>query len=328
MKNTSFSVIVPVFNVKDYVDKALDSIFAQDYDNFEVIIVDDASTDGSTEKIEGYIARINDKRIKFIKCETNRGLSTVREEGLKFAENEWILFLDSDDWYNEGLFKKLNEVVQNNPDINIIEFAFDCIYENMRRERAAWLDRGVSGIHKSAEENIILAASVWSKCFKRSFLKELNLPPIPRSILDDAPFTVCALLAAEYFYWLNFVGYNYRIRSGSLSRNLSLYPRLICTVSFLKNELKRLNIYNETQFKAIVTCMLGWGLGVYGYSLEYKNFYNECRKIFRSFDLKKDIKTPVAYNYKLYKRVRLYPYWLFKLKMKISKFLRQLKGKR
>jgi glycosyltransferase involved in cell wall biosynthesis len=326
MKNTSFSVIVPVFNVKDYVDKALDSIFAQDYDNFEVIIVDDASTDGSTEKIEEYIARVNDKRIKFIKCETNRGLSTVREEGLKFAENEWILFLDSDDWYNEGLCKKLNEVIQNNQNINIIEFNFNFIDEYMRHEKAAYRDRGASGVRKSVEENIMTAVAVWNKCFKRSFLKELNLPPIPRSILDDAPFTVCALLAAEYFYWLDFIGYSYIYRDSSLSKQSSMYLRTFNTVIFMEKELKRLKIYDEIQFKVISLRLLSSNLRRCDNSLEYENFYNECRKIFRSFDLKKDIKTPVVYNYKFYKRVCLYPCWLFKLRMKISNFPRRLRG--
>jgi glycosyltransferase involved in cell wall biosynthesis len=328
VKNASFSVIVPVFNVKDYIDEALNSIFAQDYDNFEIIIVDDASTDGSIEKVEEYIARINDKRIKFIKCETNRGLSTVREEGLKFAKNEWILFLDSDDWYNNGLFKKLNEVIQNNPDINIIEFTLERVYENMRRERAAYYDRGVSGIRKSAEENIMMGTILCNKCFKRSFLKELNLTPIPREVLDDVPFSMCAFLCSEYFYWLNFVGYGYRQRSFSLSGDKSMYPRFIRAVSFLENEIKRLKIYDKTRFQTITACMLGWYLSKYDDSLEYKNFYNECRKIFRSFDLKKDVKMPITYNRKLYRRVRLYPYRLFKLRLKISKFLRRLRGKR
>jgi glycosyltransferase involved in cell wall biosynthesis len=242
----------------------------QDYDNFEVIIVDDASTDDTVQKIEEYIAhhqKNNGQRIKFIKCEINRGLSTVREEGLKLAENEWILFLDSDDWYNKGLFQKLDEVIQNNPDIKLIEFAFDRIHEDMRHERATWLDRGVSGIRKSSKENIITAAAVWNKCFKRSFLESINLTPIPRNIIDDVPLTVCAFTVAECFHWLDFVGYSYRLRNNSLSRSSSLYPRLVCTIPFLEKELKRLKIYNEIQFRVITTCMLGWGLSTYGYSL-------------------------------------------------------------
>ncbi|MDR2099708.1 MAG: glycosyltransferase family 2 protein [Campylobacteraceae bacterium] len=328
MNNASFSVIVPVFNVQDYVNKALDSIFAQDFADFEVIVVDDASTDDSAQKIEEYIARANDKRIKFIKCETNRGLSTAREEGLKFAENEWILFLDSDDWYSEGLFKKINEVIRNNPNINIIEFNFNFIDECMRREKAAYRDRGVSGVRKSAEENIMTALAVWNKCFKKSFLEILNLPPIPRSVLDDAPFTVCALLAAEYFYWLDFIGYSYIYRGSSLSKQSSMYFRVFNSVAFMEKELKRLKIYDETQFKVISLRLLSSNLRNCSDSLEYKNFYNECRKIFRSFDLKKGVKTPIIYNYKLYKRVRLYPCWLFKLRMKISQLPQRLMGKR
>jgi glycosyltransferase involved in cell wall biosynthesis len=326
MKKTSFSVIVPTFNVQDYIGKALDSIFAQNYEDFEIIIVDDASTDNTVQKIDEYITCIgNSEHIKFVKCDTNRGLSVVREEGLKLAKNEWILFLDSDDWYNEGLFKKLNEVIQNSPNINIIEFTFDWVYEDMQRKSAAYLDRGISSIRKSAEENIMLAVAAWNKSFKRNFLESLSLSSIPRTVLDDVPLTVCALLKGEYFYWLNFIGCNWRQRNNSLSRDISIYPRFISSVPFLENELKRLKIYDEAQFRTIVTCMLSWYLPNYNNSSEYKKFYNECRKIFHSFDLKRDAKMPIAYNYKLYKCVRLCPYWLFKIRMKISKLVRQLR---
>jgi glycosyltransferase involved in cell wall biosynthesis len=101
MKNSSFSIIVPAYDVQDYVCKALDSIFAQDYNNFEVIVVDDVSTDDTALKVEEYIAQKNgggnNEHIKFIKCETNKGTSGACEEGLKIAKNEWILFLDNDD---------------------------------------------------------------------------------------------------------------------------------------------------------------------------------------------------------------------------------------
>jgi glycosyltransferase involved in cell wall biosynthesis len=325
MKNASFSVIVPTFNVQSYVVEAFDSIFGQDYDNFEVIIVDDASTDNTAQKIEEYIALYDNKRIKFIKCEINRGSSIVREEGLKFAKNEWILFLDSDDRYKEGLFRELNEVIQNNPDINIIEFNFDWVYEYTKHKRVAYNNRGESGIRKSSEENIMTALAVWNKCFKREFLENLNLPTIPRTIIDDAPLTVCALLAAKYFYWLDFIGYDYVQRDNSLSKKISMYSCAFHSVAFIKKELERLKIYDEIQFEVISLCLLSSNLRRYNNSLEYENFYNECRKIFRSFDLKKDIKTPIAYNYKFYKRVCLYPRWLFKLRMKISQLLQWLK---
>jgi glycosyltransferase involved in cell wall biosynthesis len=325
MKKASFSVIVPTFNAQSHVVKALDSIFAQNYENFENIIVDDASTDNTVQKIENYITlRKNNQHIKFIKCEVNRGSSTVREEGLKYAQNEWILFLDSDDWYNDGLFQKLNEAIQNNSDINIIEFNFDFIDEYTHRKRIAYSDRGASSIRKSAEENITIAVAVWNKCFRKSFLENINLPPIPRTVLDDTPFTICALLAAKYFYWLDFIGYSYIERHNSLSKQLFMYSWVLHSIIFMEKELKRLKIYDETQFKVISLRLLSSNLRRCNDSIEYKNFYNECRKKFRSFNLQKDIKAPIVYNYKFYRRVLLYPYWLFKLRMKMSNLIRNL----
>ena len=104
------SIIVPVFNVEKYLRQCLDSIFGQTFNQFEVIIVNDGSTDNSGAICQEYEAR--DNRIVYLEKE-NGGVSEARNLGLDFATSEYIIFIDSDDWieptYVEVLYEKIEE---------------------------------------------------------------------------------------------------------------------------------------------------------------------------------------------------------------------------
>lgn len=95
MTNPKINVIVPVYNVAEFLPDCLDSLLSQNFDAMEIICVDDKSTDNSLEILEDYASK--DKRIRVIKHEQNRGLGEARNSGLKVATGEYIHFLDSDD---------------------------------------------------------------------------------------------------------------------------------------------------------------------------------------------------------------------------------------
>ena len=114
------SVIVPIFNVKDYLRKCIDSILAQSYKKIEIILVDDGSTDESGEIADAY-ARKN-KKIKIIHKQ-NGGLSSARNAGIEAASGEWIAFVDSDDYIDECFLERLYNLAQkNNADIATCSF--------------------------------------------------------------------------------------------------------------------------------------------------------------------------------------------------------------
>jgi succinoglycan biosynthesis protein ExoO len=102
------SVIIPTYNSENYIAKALESVFNQTYNNLEVILIDDASSD-STVKIA---VSFNDKRLKIIKNQHNRGVSYSRNYGIQQAQGNWIALLDSDDWYAPERLKKLLSIAQ------------------------------------------------------------------------------------------------------------------------------------------------------------------------------------------------------------------------
>lgn len=110
--NELVSIIMPSFNTGKYIDKAIESVLAQTYVNWELIIVDDCSIDNTDEVVEKYI---NDKRIRYLKNDNNSGAAVSRNRALTEAKGKWIAFLDSDDlWVPEKLMLQINYMEKNN----------------------------------------------------------------------------------------------------------------------------------------------------------------------------------------------------------------------
>lgn len=100
------SIIIPVYNTKEYLPRCLDSIVQQTYEDWELILVDDESTDGSVQICESYARK--DSRIQIVH-QKNAGPAAARQNGLSYAKGEWITFADSDDWAAENLLEVLVE---------------------------------------------------------------------------------------------------------------------------------------------------------------------------------------------------------------------------
>jgi len=128
--NPEVSIIIPTYNSEAYIRQALESIFNQTYSDFEVIVIDDASQDFTVE-----IARnFQDKRLRIISNQQNRGVSYVRNCGIAAAKGNWIALLDSDDWYAPSRLEKLLSVAkQENADM-----VADNLYLICDREFQPW----------------------------------------------------------------------------------------------------------------------------------------------------------------------------------------------
>ena len=113
------SVIIPLYNKEQIIDKTLHSVLSQDYGDFEVVIVNDGSTDRSAEIVKG----IDDSRIRFIEQE-NGGPSKARNTGVRNANGEWIVFLDADDEFLPGALKTFGNLIQDHPNVGM----FGCSY--------------------------------------------------------------------------------------------------------------------------------------------------------------------------------------------------------
>lgn len=116
-KSIKVSVIMPVYNAQRFLKDAIDTVLSQSFSDFELIVVDDCSTDGSYEILLGY--RGNDERVRVYKNEENRGVSYTRNFGVSKAENDYIAFIDSDDmWEKDKLFKQI-ELINQHEEVDI-----------------------------------------------------------------------------------------------------------------------------------------------------------------------------------------------------------------
>ncbi|MQB91537.1 glycosyltransferase family 2 protein [Limosilactobacillus reuteri] len=112
------SIIMPVYNVQNYVSACIESVLKQTYTNFELIIVNDGSTDNSLKKVENFVY---DSRVKIFSQE-NQGLSGARNTGLKYAKGDYIYFIDSDDVINHNLFEIIMNEFEVNKTVDLISF--------------------------------------------------------------------------------------------------------------------------------------------------------------------------------------------------------------
>ena len=128
--NKKISVIVPVYNTGKYLDKCLDSLLNQTYNNLEIIVVEDCSTDKSREALQKYS---KNKKIKIVFNDQNKGLSFSRNIGLKNATGDYVGYIDSDDYVDLDFYEKLmNSIEKNKSEIAICDMKV--VYEDKNVE--------------------------------------------------------------------------------------------------------------------------------------------------------------------------------------------------
>mgnify|MGYP005781662729 CR=1 FL=1 len=123
------SVIVPVYNVEQYLEKCLDSLVRQTLNEIEIIVVDDGSQDNSRKIAEAFREKYPNKVYFFYK--ENEGLGEARNFGLDYAKGEYIGFVDSDDWVDEKTFQAMYETARNE-DADVVVCDFISIYDGWR----------------------------------------------------------------------------------------------------------------------------------------------------------------------------------------------------
>ena len=164
--STLVSVVVPVYGVEKYVEKCLDSLSHQSYENIEVIVVDDGSTDRSGDICEEFAKK--DKRIKVFH-KTNGGLSDARNYGIKRAKGEYVCLVDSDDWVKSGFVEKMvNVALRENADIVV------CGYNDMVPGRITMTGEEATMRLLVEQENVDIIA--WNKMYRRSLFDDVSYP--------------------------------------------------------------------------------------------------------------------------------------------------------
>ncbi|MGB7979914.1 MAG: bifunctional glycosyltransferase family 2 protein/CDP-glycerol:glycerophosphate glycerophosphotransferase [Candidatus Nanopelagicales bacterium] len=218
-----FSIVVPVHNMRPYIGECIASVLTQDMDDFELILIDDTSTDGSTEMI----AQIDDPRVVRVFNEENLGLGGSRNVGMQFAHGKYLLFLDADDTFTPGSLRAIRDRIVDTDGPDIVLFDYARSYWNGRQERNV-LGRHVTSaaaagrFHLSDRRNLLdLFNAAWSKAYRRDFI-EVNGFAFPSGYYEDLPWTMGTLMAADCIVALDRVVVLYRQRvEGSILRSRS-----------------------------------------------------------------------------------------------------------
>ena len=218
------SVIIPVYNQEEYVGACMDSLLDQSFEDFEVLAVNDGSTDASVSILEGYEQR--DGRVQLID-QNNSGVSVARNNGLSHAKGEWVCFIDPDDYVAPDYLDTLLKATERNTDMST------CVaFDDQRSARQHFFPESFTA--RAADEKVELFRQLmdgsyaqpkgfvtaigvpWGKLYRHAFLQEHGLQfdaALPR--MQDNLFNMQAFQLAHEIVYVDYAGYYYRM--GGLS---------------------------------------------------------------------------------------------------------------
>lgn len=280
------SVIVPVYNVEKYLLKCVDSIRKQTFQEFELILVDDGSTDDSGKLCDKL--RDIDKRIQVIH-KKNGGLSSARNAGLSNASGEYVSFIDSDDFIDEDMYRTMiGALERTKKDIAVCGRIVDLWGEREKEEFS--LDRETEYSCEEAIKEVLLLrdidVSACDKIYRRCLFENITYPE--GKISEDAAIIFQILSGTNGVVHVGKPFYHYIYRKNSISkskythRNYDSYMNCIKTQKYISSNYPSLTkvckVYNAQVCGALLQCMLEDKDSIY----EYKSDYQEYKKMFNA----------------------------------------------
>lgn len=170
-----FSLIIPMKNAEPYIDNCLDSIRSQGYDNVEIFIINDNSSDGSRQKVQEYQRNHPEMNINLLDTsENHRGPGGARNVGLNNAQGSYILFLDSDDKLNEGALNSISKAIALNPETDIFALGYQLTRLGMDGKKNGNLNLKAGKMQESRFFQIgaNTAGTIWNLCIRRSLFEK------------------------------------------------------------------------------------------------------------------------------------------------------------
>ena len=270
-----FSIIVPVYNVENYIKKCLDSIFEQTYKDYEVIVVNDGTKDNSMDIVNNY-------KVKIV-TQKNQGLSAARNHGVEKAKGEYLIFLDSDDYWEKDLLLNLSKSLNNNPDV--VRFQVKEVYENSdkeveHKEQAFEGLDGVTAFNKIVKYHYV--ENAWCYAIKRSYYLKEKFTFKKGTIHEDYGLIPLVIIKAQIVNSISYIGYNYLQRQGSIMSTKN-YEKTLKKVSdmyehyhYLINEINKTNLDSKIFKSYVANSMILKILELE--PKEYKEYKNKLKK--------------------------------------------------
>ena len=281
--NPEISIIVPVYNVEKYLKRCIDSILNQSFTDFELILVDDGSTDNSGKIIDEYA--IKDERIKVIHKE-NGGQGSARNRGLDIAKGNYIGFVDSDDWIHKDMYKCMYQII-NEDSTDIVQVGHNTVEKYTKDKRCNINDLNIICIDNIIEKftdcnsfEILPLIFPVNKLYRRELWKNLRFPE--GKFAEDLRIIYKIYDITTKYKIIDYNFYNYYMSPNSSTRgefnikkleDLEAWEEMF---QFFKNKYSDIDISN---LKAVFCRRL---LRYYFLTCEYKNIQIDLKKKFNS----------------------------------------------
>ena len=217
MTDFKISVILPVYNAENSLHFCINSVLRQSYHDFEIICVDDASTDSSLEILEYFTKK--DSRVKIIKNDFNQGSGYSRNCGLNVAKGEYIFFLDADDWIDFNAFEVLIKKADEN-DLDLLFFneinfhgeTYDFSMSNLDDELITKYENKVFNHFDLDKKDLFnLSNNIWNKLYRKSFLEDNDMQFCNENLAyENIPFFYNVMVSADRISVITGMFYNYR----------------------------------------------------------------------------------------------------------------------
>lgn len=279
-----FSIIIPIYNMEDYLDECLSSVAIQKFESIEVILIDDGSTDSSVEICEKYC-----KAYKYFKLvrQHNSGQGMARNHGLRLAVGEFVLFVDSDDKIDSDLCADMHEVMKSGT-YDFVNFGlnFVDVHGNVKHSMSEFNISVLSGtaiFQASMLDNQVFSSPV-NKVYRRSFLLDNNIffPPVKTS--EDIYFSRVLSFYANSTFFVSKVYYHALIRDDSTSRKFSIKNlkdtfAVINLVSGFLSDKNALEKYRDL-YEANLVKQLSYLMVLAAFRVNSQKEYLECVRFY------------------------------------------------
>ena len=222
-----FSVIVPFYNIAQYVDQCMKSLIGQSFKDFEIIAVDDGSQDQTGALLDAYAAE--DRRVRVVH-KINGGLTSARKAGALVATGEYVLVVDGDDWIALDYLEKLNSILERTPVDIVICGYFKVSPNRMKAFPPRPINRKYGLFERAEIEERYLTSlfsvpqNVWGKAYRRDLYLSIQLPMDDAIRMgEDLCISYPSLARAERIYLLNEPLYFYRVNPESITNSHQKY---------------------------------------------------------------------------------------------------------
>ena len=265
MKAPLFSIIVPVYNVQAYLAKCTESILNQTFRDFEVILINDGSTDNSGIICDEYAQK--DSRIVVIHKE-NEGVGEARNVGLRIVKGDYIIFVDSDDCIDENTCEIMRQIINDHPSIDIIAANYKEIHKNKTKINPyTFVDKssnktlltGIDFIKAQIKHTRRYHGVIWTCIYSRRFLMDNQLF-FEKTILEDVEWIPRVYLLARSVFITNYYFYNYIRRDNSLSNPIQIEKYHKNIVKALQLTYQSFSLVNKTSDDELKNMYYEWSV--------------------------------------------------------------------